>query len=141
MADPYRLIDTNTSGSQAIYTVDLSSFITFTGFEMRANGRQVMKLETKVNEPNAAVTQTLPQVSSLRGRFEVAQSPLPEDWNRLGSIVFLTMLPLYMGTNSESDKVHDMIDKTMNKKHDWRAMNARYKRDLPKLRQLLPMPQ
>jgi TPR repeat protein len=138
----YRLIYTNnTHPLRVVFTVDLSSPITFTGLEIHSKGRPVLKLDTKVNESNGAITPTLPEVSSLRARFEVDQTPVPEDAKGLAGMTELMFLPLVLGASGEEgNKVHEQFDKWLGEKHDWQAMDTRYKRDLPKLHELLPMP-
>jgi len=139
----YRLIYVNEKHTlRVVFTVDLSSPITFTGLEMHSKGRPVLKLDTKVNEPSGAVTPVLPEVSSLRARFEVEQTPVPEDAKGVAGMMGLMFLPLVLGASGEEgNKLHDQFDKWLGEKHDWQAMDARYKRDLPKLHELLPMPE
>ena len=137
----YRLTHTTESGDRMIATVDSLSPFAFTGLEMHAKERPRLTLELRVNEQVPTLAFSLPQIKSLRARFKVEQTPAPEDFKGLMRILGVAYLPLGFGTGSENRKFRDQFDKMFGEKHDWRAMEARYKRDLPKLRQLLPMPQ
>lgn len=137
----YRLTHTTESGSRMIATVDSLSPFAYTGLEVHAKGIKRLALELRVNQPLATSGFSLPPVKSLRARFRVEQMPAPEDMKSMMRILRMAFLPLGFGAGPENREIRDFLDKMFSEKHDWRAMEARYKRDLPKLRELLPMPQ
>ena len=136
----YRLIYTKTLGVQVTLTVDLSSPTTFTGLELRSGDEQLAKLEIVVNKEDATITSALPEARSLRAKFKVEPTPMPEDLNGMSHLMFVMMFPLAIGNSSDGGKVHESVEKATGQKSTGRQW-MRYKRDLPKLRQLLPMPQ
>lgn len=135
----YRLTHTTESGDRMIATVGSLSPFAFTGLEILAKERRFLNLELRVNQQVPPFAFSLPQIESLRARFKVEQTPAPKDFNSMMRIVGVAFLPLGFGPGNR--EFRDLLDKMLGERNDWRAMEARYRRDLPKLRQLLPMPQ
>jgi hypothetical protein len=137
----YRLTQTAESGDRLIATVDSLLPFAFTGIEIHAKERQAFTLDLWVNQQAPTFAFSMPQIKTLRARFKVETIPALESMKDAARITSLQLLPLAFGTDSESRKLQDQLDKWLDEKLDWRAMEARYKRDLPRLRQLMPMPQ
>jgi hypothetical protein len=135
----HRLTHTFESG-RMIATFDPLSPFAFTSLEGHAKGRQVFALDLRVNEQVPPLAFAMPRIETLRARFKVEQTH-PDNFKALMRILQVIYLPLGFGAGSDSQSSRDQLDKMFGEKLDWRAMEARYKRDLPKLRQLLPIPQ
>ena len=138
----FRLVQTSGLGGHLIATVDPQKPVAFTGLEIWSKeGQLLFDLALRVNEQVPTGKISLPEMKSLRARFKNEQKPVPTDMISAMRLVGLTLLPLGFGAGPAGLKFRDGLGQWAGGKADWPAMEAKYARDLPMLRQLMPMPQ
>ena len=138
----YRLTYTSKKGSRFSATVDPSLPFAYTGLQIHGETRPIVAIEIRVNQMVSSGASSLPSLQSIRSLFAVDESVKFEGVSDFAGILEIAWTPMAVaaGPDSEDDGMRKEFEKQIGKKQDWEALEAQYKRDLPKLRKLLPMP-
>jgi hypothetical protein len=132
-----RLILTGIDGDRMISTVDTTAPFEYTDFQIEnADGRTQFKM--RVNHALSAAPH-LPDIKTIGTMFKVEQLTAPMNWEGLGRIMETSFTSIAALATTDSS-LREWLDSGFSQKKNWGEIEKRLKRDLPKLRRLLPTP-
>jgi hypothetical protein len=130
-----RFILTAVNGDKNIATVDPTAPFQFTEFQGNTAEGQTW-LKVRVNQALPPAPQ-LPEIETIRTMFGVEQTTVPTNIADLSRLLALTFVPVAAMGPPDSD-LRQAVEAMSSSKPNWSRVEESLKRDLPKLRRLLP---
>jgi len=132
-----RLVLTAVNGDRMVFAVDPMAAFQFAEMQIEdANGRK--RFEVRVNQSLMTVPH-LPDIGAIQKVFKVEKVITTRGLGEIVRLVPDLLLPIAALSTSD-DPFRELVDKSMGKKQNWGQIAEQVKRDLPKLRRLLPAP-